>query len=94
MKWDFVLCKLEFGRELYLAAWQSVFMTTKLKIYQYLLLAYMYICMAIPYRTAKSKSANVHAKVIWDPNVKFNSQQFFRLYGSVFCIHKIMHVIK
>ena len=37
--------------------------------------------MAIPYRTAKLKSANAFAMAIWDPTAKFNSLQYFRLYG-------------
>ena len=38
--------------------------------------------MAIPYRTAKFKSANRFAMTIWDPTAKFNSRQYFRLYGT------------
>ena len=37
--------------------------------------------MAIPYQTAKFKSANTFAMAIWDPAAKFNSRQYFRLYG-------------
>ena len=37
--------------------------------------------MAILYRTAKFKSANTFEMVIWDPTAKFNSSQYFRLYG-------------
>ena len=51
----------------------------QIKIRQNFLLAY--ICMAIPYRTAKLKSANTFAMAIWDPTAKFNSHQYFRLYG-------------
>ena len=39
------------------------------------------MCMAIPYLTAKLKSANAFAMVIWDPTTKFNSCQYFQLYG-------------
>ena len=37
--------------------------------------------MAIPYLTAKFKSANTFKMAIWDPTAKFNSRQCFRLYG-------------
>ena len=37
--------------------------------------------MAIPYRTAKFKSANTFKTAIWDPTAKFNSCQYFQLYG-------------
>ena len=33
--------------------------------------------MAIPYQTAKLKSANALAMAIWDPTTKFNSHQYF-----------------
>ena len=51
---------------------------------QYFILAYIHV--AIPYRTAKFKSANIFAIAIWGPTAKFNSRQYFRLYG-------IMHVV-
>ena len=51
----------------------------QIKIHQNFLLAY--IRMAILYRTAKLKSANTFAMAIWDPTAKFNSRQYFRLYG-------------
>ena len=38
--------------------------------------------MAILYRAAKFKSANTFEMAIWDPTTKFNSRQYFRLYGS------------
>ena len=38
--------------------------------------------MAIPYRTAKFISANIFAMVILDPTAKFNSRQYFWLYGN------------
>ena len=41
--------------------------------------------MAILYRAAKFKSANMFAMAIWDPTAKFNSCQYFRLYGNVQC---------
>ena len=40
------------------------------------------IRMAIPYRTAKFKSANIFLIVIWGSTAKFNARQYFRLYGS------------
>ena len=43
----------------------------------------MCIRMAIPYRTAKFKSANIFAMAIWGPTAKFNSHQYFQLYGSI-----------
>ena len=49
------------------------------KIRQNFLLAY--ICMAIPYGTAKFKSANILVITIWGSTAKFNSRQYFRLYG-------------
>ena len=54
----------------------------QIKIRQYFLFAYMYIIpMAIPYQTAKFKYANIIAMVILGPTAKFNSRQYFRLYG-------------
>ena len=62
-----------FGGELNLAFWRSVYLCDRqIKIHQYLILAY--IQMAIPYPTAKFKSANIFAMVIWGPTAKFNSQ--------------------
>ena len=37
--------------------------------------------MVIPYQTAKLKSANIIAIAMWDPTAKFNSRQYFQLYG-------------
>ena len=48
----------KFGVELNLAVWQSIFATTKLKSAKILYL-HIIIHMAIPYRAAKFKSANV-----------------------------------
>ena len=47
--------------------------TTKLKS---ALFAYKKICMAILYRTAKFKSANILAIVILGSTAKFNSRQY------------------
>ena len=38
--------------------------------------------MVILYQTAKFKSANIFAVAIWGPTTKFNSRQYFRLYGT------------
>ena len=40
-----------------------------------------YSHMVIPYRTAKFKSANILALAILGSTAKFNSRQYFRLYG-------------
>ena len=52
----------------------------QIKMRQYFILAYIHV--AIPYRTAKFKSANIFAIAIWGPTAKFNSRQYFRLYGT------------
>ena len=41
-----------------------------------------YIRMAIPYRTAKFKSANILSIAILGSTAKFNARQYFRLYGN------------
>ena len=51
----------------------------QIKIRQNFLLAY--IRMAIPYRTAKFKSANILIIAILGSTANFNSRQYFRLYG-------------
>ena len=51
----------------------------QIKMRQYFILAYIHV--VIPYRTAKFKSANIFAIAIWGPTTKFNSCQYFRLYG-------------
>ena len=38
--------------------------------------------MAIPYRNAKFKSANILARAILGSTAKFNSRQYFQLYSS------------
>ena len=43
--------------------------------------------MAIPYQTAKFKSANILAMAILGPTAKFNSRQYFWLYGITFMLH-------
>ena len=51
--------------------------------------------MAIPYQTAKFKSANRFKMAIWDPTAKFNSHQYFQLYGTSFCkLHEITQSAK
>ena len=49
--------------------------------------------MAIPYRTAKFESANTFAMAIWDPTAKFNSRQYFRLYGMCMVTLHLFNVI-
>ena len=51
----------------------------QIKIRQNFLLSY--IRMAIPYRTAKFKSANILSIAILGSTAKFNARQYFRLYG-------------
>ena len=46
--------------------------------------------MVILYRTAKFKSASMFAMAIWDLTAKFNSRQYFRLYG----IRKLFSVVR
>ena len=53
----------------------------QIKIRQNFLLAY--ICMAIPYRTAKFKSANILSIAILGSTAKFNARQYFWLYGML-----------
>ena len=45
--------------------------------------------MAIPYQTSIFKSANAFVIAIWGPTTKFNSCQYFRLYGM--CANLNMH---
>ena len=52
----------------------------QIKIRQNFLL--IYIRMAIPYRTAKFKSANILSIAILGSTAKFNARQYFRLYGN------------
>ena len=67
----------------------------QIKIRQNFLLAY--IRMAIPYRTAKFKSANILSIAILGSTAKFNARQYFRLYGipRALCSHcsvEVLHV--
>ena len=49
--------------------------------------------MAIPYRTAKLKSANIFVTAVWDQTAKFNYRQYFWLYGTCFYMHtKFMYI--
>ena len=60
----------------------AVYITiAKLKICQNFLLSC--IRMAIPYLIAKFKSANILIIAIWGSTAKFNSRQYFRLYGTI-----------
>ena len=52
----------------------------QIKMHQYFLLAYI-IHMLIPYRTTKFKYTNSFTMVILGPTAKFNSRQYFQLYG-------------
>ena len=54
-----------------------------IKTRQYFLLAYNYTYGAIPYQTAKFKSANIFSMAILGPTAKFNSRQYFRLYSKL-----------
>ena len=49
----------------------------------------------VPYGTAKFKSANIFAMAIWRLAAKFNSHQYFRLYGIwiVICVHNVVCTI-
>ena len=66
-------------RKLNLVVWQSRIATAKIKICQYLI--FVYVRMAIPYQTDKFKSANIFVIAIWGQTTKFNSHQYFWLYG-------------
>ena len=48
--------------------------------------SHIYIRMAILYRTAKFKSANILVTAIWGSTAKFNSRQYFQLYGNIIII--------
>ena len=51
----------------------------QIKTRQHFLLEH--ICMAIPCQTAKFKSANIFSMAILGPTAKFDSCQYYRLYG-------------
>ena len=57
----------------------GLYYNRQIKIRQNVLLAY--IRMAIPYRTAKFKSANILAIAILGSTAKFNARQYFWLCG-------------
>ena len=59
----------------------GLYYNRQIKICQNFLLAYIHVRMAIPYRTAKFKSASILPIAILGSTVKFNSHQYFRLYG-------------
>ena len=63
----------------------------QIKMRQYFILAYIHV--AIPYRTAKFKSANIFAIAIWGPTAKFNPRQYFRLYGICICTYVRIHLV-
>ena len=54
----------------------------QIKIRQNFPLSYNIIRMAIPYQTAKFKSANILAIAILGPTAKFNYRQYFLLYSN------------
>ena len=76
----------KFGGEFNLAVWRSIFTTAKLKSANITCLNII-ICMVIPYWTAKLKSTNIFTMVIWGPTAKFNSCQYFRLYGMLIFVY-------
>ncbi|MCG8620484.1 MAG: hypothetical protein MJE68_00610 [Proteobacteria bacterium] len=61
--------------------WQfgGLYYNRQIKIRQNFLL--VYICVAIPYQTARFKSANILAIAILGSTAKFSSRQYFWLYG-------------
>ena len=61
----------------------GLYYNRQIKIRQNFLLAYMYICMAILYWIAQFKSTNIFAIAILGSSAKFNSHQYFRLYGMI-----------
>ena len=65
----------------------GLYYNRQIKIRQNFLLAY--IRMAISYRTAKFKSANILLTAIWGSTAKFNARQYFRLYGKLRCLGSI-----
>ena len=72
----------KFGGELNLAVWQSSFATTKLKSTN---ISYLHIYV---WRSL-TKLPNLNLPIffvmaIWGPTTKFNSRQYFRLYGNFF----------
>ena len=72
--------------------------TTKLKSANISYL-HIYICVSIPYRTAKFISTNIFTMAIYGPIAKFNSRQYFRLYSmrviSYFpCMKIIINILK
>ena len=78
----------KFGGELNLADCLS---NRQIKIPQNFLLTCIH--MAIPFQTAKFKSANTLVMAIWDPTAKFNSCQYFQLYSiSAYIYGLLLHV--
>ena len=67
--------------------WRSTFTIAKLKsantCISYLNIQSCIMHMVIPYRTTKFKSANIFSMAILGPSAKFNSCQYFRLYGML-----------
>ena len=76
----------KFGGELNLAAWQSTFATAKIRQH--------FIHMAIPYQTAKFKSANILAMAIWGSTTKFNPHKYFHLYGMSLPVRETRYTVR
>ena len=72
------LCIILYSRKIW--RFGGLYYNHQIKIRQHFLLAYIH--MAIPYRTAKFKSANILPIAILGSTAKFNSRQCFRLYGT------------
>ena len=74
------------GGELNLAVWQSTFVTVKLKLaninFHTCIPVYTY-GDPLPNHQIYYKSATIFAMVIWGPTAKFNSCQYFRLFGNL-----------
>ena len=69
----------KFGGELNLAVWRSTFATAKLKCAN---ISYLHIYMW----RSRTEPPNLNPPIffaiaIWGPTAKFNSRQYFRLYG-------------
>ena len=71
----------KFCGELNLEVWWSARAITKLKATNISYLHIIIIHMTIPYLTTKFKSTNTVAIVILSTTAKFNSRQYFQLYG-------------
>ena len=75
-----------------MAVWWSI-ITAKLKSAKISYSHNYIISMAIPYQTAKFKSANILTIAILGSTVKFNSRQYFRLYDIHVHSHTHTHTL-